>query len=71
MKVGDIREQIAFMDDDDEIRFAAQPNRPMEYRVSNSISVVDGDNGKAILYLAESRQIGYLPENVRCELGWD
>jgi hypothetical protein len=71
MKVRDLLEQLEFMPEDAEIRFASQPNYPMEYEVDDMFAVVQDKNGKGeILYLSEGEQIGYLPSEVREELGW-
>ena len=64
MKVKELREFLEEMDDNAEVRFAEQPKWPLEYSIKNA-EEVDG-----ILYLAEGKQLGYLPSDAREALGW-
>lgn len=56
---------------DAEVRLAEQPSWPFEYDLSGITEALPADdgNGEAV-YLVEGSQLGYLPENVREELGW-
>lgn len=49
-----------------EVRFASQPSWPFEY----SIEIMTPHEHNKIIYLAEGRQIGYLPGEVKDQLGW-
>lgn len=48
-----------------DVRYASQPRYPFENEIEDEIRI---HNGK--VYLAESHQIGYLPQPIRDELGW-
>ena len=51
-----------------EVRFASQPNWPFEYSIEDNYGEpVETANA---VYLAEGRQIGYLPGEVKEQLGW-
>lgn len=65
MTVEELKEMLEEMDDDKEIRFAGQPNWPFEYSIRSTYA----ENNDAI-YLAEGRQLGYLPGDIKDELGW-
>lgn len=65
MTIGELKEMLEEMDDDKEIRFASQPSWPFEYFIMSNY----GENDEAI-YLAEGRQLGYLPGDIKDELGW-
>lgn len=58
-----------------EVRLAMQPSYPFEYSVRQRdvIFVEDAtvlDRSPGVVYLAEGKQVGYLPGEVRDELGW-
>ena len=80
MTKGELFDELDQLDDDVEIRFASQPSWPFEYSINNVV-VVDTEedefteddrytNGEQIVYLVEGKQIGYLPGNVKNEIGW-
>jgi hypothetical protein len=74
MTVRQLIEELEFMNQDAEIRFASQPNWPFEYSIDDVVSV-DIENRRTgdeeeVVYLAEGRQIGYLPGEAKDELGW-
>jgi hypothetical protein len=74
MTVRQLIEELEFMNQDAEIRFASQPNWPFEYSIADIVSV-DIENRRTgeeeeVVYLAEGRQIGYLPGEAKDELGW-
>ena len=69
MRVDELRELLEEMDDDMEVRFAGQPNWPFEYSI-NGAFVSLSPNKDGIIYLAEGRQLGYLPDNVVEGLCW-
>ena len=54
-------------DEDIEVRLAHQPSWPFEYSIDRYADwpVVDG-----VLYIPEGAQIGYLPGEVKAEIGW-
>lgn len=73
MTVGELLDMISELPSDMEVRFASQPNYPFEYNISDVVVVeVEDRRGetKEIVYLAEGRQLGYLPGDVSVELGW-
>jgi hypothetical protein len=59
-----------------EVRMANQPNWPFEYSIEDVVAVEmeneedEEELGEVIIYLGEGRQIGYLPEQAKDELGW-
>lgn len=70
MTKGELLDLIEYLDDDVEIRFASQPSWPFEYDIDGGVEIEDEENNTTIFYLEEGRQIGYLPGNVKNELGW-
>lgn len=66
--------ELEQMNPNSEIRFACQPAWPFEYSVDGVVPVGDNEEDEEfsseIIYLVEGRQIGYLPEEVRNEIGW-
>lgn len=79
MTVGELREALEGLEDDVEVRLAMQPRWAFEYTVERvaAVEVADrNDNSeeeppkRMTVYLAEGRQIGYLPGVVAEELGW-
>ena len=74
MTVRQLIEELEFMNQDAEIRFASQPSWPFEYSIDDVISVEieNRRTGEAegVVYLAEGRQLGYLPSEAKDELGW-
>ena len=74
MTVADLIEELKCMPEDAEVRFASQPNWPFEYNINDVISV-EIENRRTgeeeeVVYLAEGRQLGYLPSEAKDELGW-
>lgn len=82
MTVGELREELNYMvedgelTDDVEIRMAQQPAWAFEYDLKSAINIVETEDpyggAKPIktVYLEEGTQLGYLPDNVRDEIGW-
>ena len=74
MTVADLIEELKWMPEGAEVRFASQPNWPFEYSIDDVISVEieNRRTGEAeeVVYLAEGRQIGYLPSEAKNELMW-
>jgi len=82
MTVGELREELNYMvedgdiTDDTEIRMAQQPQWAFEYDLRSAINVVEtkcpygGEKPVKTVYLEEGTQLGYLPDNVRDEIGW-
>lgn len=68
MTVRDLIEQLEEMNLDAEVRFASQPNYPLEYRIREEI-IQTPDESK--VYLAQSEQIGYLNSEVTELLDWN
>jgi hypothetical protein len=74
MTVADLIEELKCMPEDAEVRFASQPNWPFEYNIADVISVEienrhTGEE-EEVVYLAEGRQLGYLPSEAKEWLGW-
>lgn len=74
MKLRDLAETLSAAvedlaeDENPTVRFAQQPNYPLEYSVSDAVMVeVDGVD---FMYIAEGGQIGYLNGAAREALGW-
>ncbi len=79
MTVGELIEELKYMEQDATVRFASQPSWPFEYSINGVVqTTVDKpgeytDNGykqEDVVYLEEGRQIGYLPKEAADELGW-
>ena len=74
MTVRELIEELQFMNQDAEVRFASQPNWPFEYDIDSIVSV-EIENRRTgedeeVVYLEEGRQIGYLPQEAKSELNW-
>ena len=68
MTVGELIHELKYMDEGATVRFASQPSWPFEYSIYGVVpTIVDG---KDMVYLEEGRQVGYLPREVKDELGW-
>ena len=68
MTVAELIEELKYMEQDAEVRFASQPSWPFEYDISGVVEVnVDEDD---VVYLEEGTQLGYLPGEAKDELGW-
>ena len=68
MTVAELIEELKYMEQDAEVRFASQPSWPFEYDITGVVEVkVDEDD---VVYLEEGRQLGYLPGEAKDELGW-
>ena len=74
MTVRQLIEELEFMNQDAEIRFASQPNWPFEYDIVGVVLAEVEDRRTEevteIVQLEEGRQIGYLPKEAKDELGW-
>ena len=74
MTVADLIEELKWMPEEAEVRFASQPNWPFEYSIDDvvSVEIENRRTGEAegVVYLAEGRQIGYLPSEAKNELMW-
>ena len=74
MTVADLIEELKWMPEGAEVRFASQPNWPFEYSIDDVISVEIENRctgeAEGVVYLAEGRQLGYLPSEAKDELGW-
>ena len=68
MTVRDILNTLDGLDPETEVRFAFQPNYPLEYSIDDIVEVnIDGEE---IVYLGQGEQIGYLQEEVVDALSW-
>ena len=68
MTVRDILNALDGLDPETEVRFAFQPNYPLEYSIDGIVEVnIDGEE---IIYLGQGEQIGYLQEEVVHALSW-
>jgi hypothetical protein len=78
MNLNELIEKLTDLRDDNEeagemeVRFASQPSHPFEYDIDDEVVVVDelGKDEQSIIYLAEGKQVGYLPGAVSKALGW-
>jgi len=74
MTVADLIEELKWMPEGAEVRFASQPNWPFEYSIDDvvSVEIENRRTGEAeeVVYLAEGRQLGYLPSEAKNELMW-
>ena len=73
MTVGELINELKYMDEGATVRFASQPSWPFEYSIDGVVqtTVKDvKDNEEDIVYLEEGQQIGYLPSEAKEELGW-
>jgi len=73
MTVGELIQELKYMDEDATVRFASQPSWPFEYSIYGVIQTTikdSRDNEEDIVYLEEGRQVGYLPSEAKEELGW-
>ena len=74
MTVQELIDQLSYIDPEAQVRFASQPNWPYEHEIDDVVAVEVEDRERAapveIVYLAEGRQIGYLPTEAKEELGW-
>lgn len=52
-----------------EVRLAMQPAWPFEYAIGSVTNPIMFKE-TAVVYLTEGRQLGYLPEAAREEIGW-
>ena len=68
MTVGELIEELRYMDQDATVRFASQPSWPFEYSINGVIQTTVKDQDT--VYLEEGRQVGYLPKEAADELGW-
>ena len=72
MTVGELIQELKYMDEDATVRFASQPSWPFEYSINGVVQTIVDNRGNEedIVYLEEGRQVGYLPSEAKEELGW-
>lgn len=70
MTVQDLLMELEGYAPDTEVRFASQPSWPFEYSIDSVVSVTPEDEEYPVIYLTEGTQLGYLPGNVKDEIGW-
>ena len=72
MTVGELIQELKYMDEDATVRFASQPSWPFEYSIHGVVqTIVNEHNNKYdVVYLEEGQQVGYLPKEAKDELGW-
>ncbi len=77
MKINELIEalqEIAEVSPDADVRYAAQPNWPMEYSMAEELSLVDKGSSAVgdedVVYLSEGNQIGYLDGEAADAIGW-
>lgn len=68
MTVRDILNRLDALDPETEVRFAFQPNWPLEYSIDDIVGV--NIDGQEVVYLGQGEQIGYLQEEVVKALSW-
>ena len=64
MTVEELIQELEYVDRNLEVSFASQPSWPFEYSVSGVVET----GGK--VWLVEGSQTGYLPGDVKEEIGW-
>lgn len=69
MTVREMIEILGGMDQDAEVRLAIQPRYPFEHGVGDIVET-PRKGFDSVVYIGESGQIGYLPEDVTEELNW-
>ena len=72
MTVGELIQELKYMDEDATVRFASQPSWPFEYSINGVVQTIVDNRGNEedIVYLEEGRQVRYLPKEAKDELGW-
>ena len=72
MTVGELINELKYMDEGATVRFASQPSWPFEYSINGVVQTIVDNRGNEedIVYLEEGRQVGYLPSEAKEELGW-
>ncbi len=74
MTVRELIEELEGMNPEAEVRFASQPSWPFEYSVAAVVGFSEDDEDDRTeaetVYLVEGNQIGYLPGEVKDEIGW-
>ena len=79
MTVGELINELKYMDEGATVRFASQPSWPFEYSITGVVQTSinkpgeytdDGYEQEDVVYLEEGRQVGYLPKEAKDELGW-
>ena len=72
MTVGELINELKYMDEGATVRFASQPSWPFEYSINGVVQTIVDNRGNEedIVYLEEGRQVGYLPSEAKDELGW-
>ena len=77
MTVGELINELKYMDEGATVRFASQPSWPFEYSIHGVIQITVDKPGEYtwnrqedVVYLEEGRQVGYLPKEAKDELGW-
>ena len=77
MNINELIEQlqeIAEVSPNAKVRYAAQPNWPMEYSIGEELSLVDKGSSAVgdedVVYISERNQIGYLDGEASDAIGW-
>ena len=78
MKLAELKEIVDDMIDqvgeeeawDVEVKYASQPNWPFENSIADTMVFDLEQENPDVVYLAEKRQLGYLPGIIKNELGW-
>lgn len=74
MRVEELIELLEGCNPEAEVRFASQPSWPFEYSIDDIVEAEvekrNTDETETVVYLAEGRQIGYLPGEAKNELMW-
>jgi len=74
MIVQELIEMLEGMSPDAEVRFASQPSWPFEYSIDQVVvgnpNEEDDRVAPETIYLVEGHQIGYLPDEIKEEIGW-
>lgn len=70
MTAADLIEILEDLDPSTEVRLAMQPSWPFEYSIAPNYAITDREGEEQIFYLAEDRQLDYLPGDISLQLGW-
>jgi hypothetical protein len=76
MTVQELIESLQDLNPDAEVRFAAQPSWPFEYSIDYPVTAYfydeedEDSDEREVVYIAEGRQLGYLPKEAKDAIGW-
>lgn len=59
MTVKELKKELDYFDDEQEVRLATQPNYPLEYGIDSVVENEDEDSNGVVVYIREGNQKGY------------